>query len=95
MAFRVVNELGFALVVPTALSLDRRAAPRRLQGFMIGVYYTSFFLCNVVVGRLGGLLESMDGASFWLMHAGIVGASAVVLAAVAMWGRRVLMPVAA
>ena len=92
LAFEVVNELGFALVAPMALSLYSRAAPRRLQGFMIGVYYTSFFLCNVVVGRLGGLLESMDGAAFWLMHAGIVGASAVVLAAVAVWGRRVLLP---
>jgi hypothetical protein len=34
----------------------------------------------------------MDAATFWLMHAGIVGASAVVLLAVATWGRRVLLP---
>ena len=95
LAFEVVNELGFALVAPMALSLYSRAAPRQIQGLMIGVYYTSFFLCNIAVGRLGGLLEQMDPAVFWLMHAGIVGASAVVLAAVAIWGRRVLMPAAA
>ncbi len=94
LAFEVVNELGFALVAPMALSLYSRAAPRQIQGLMIGVYYTSFFLCNVAVGRLGGMLEQMDAATFWLMHAGIVGASAVVLAVVAVWGRRVLMPVA-
>ena len=93
LAFEVVNELGFALVAPMALSLYSRASPRRLQGLMIGVYYTSFFLCNLVVGRLGGLLDEMDAAAFWLMHAGIVGASAAVLAVVAVWGRRVLMPV--
>ncbi|HUQ80977.1 MAG TPA: peptide MFS transporter [Gemmatimonadaceae bacterium] len=92
LAFEVVNELGFALVAPMALSLYSRAAPRQMQGLMIGVYYTSFFLCNIAVGRLGGLLERMDPATFWFMHAGIVGASAVVLAAVAVWGRRVLMP---
>ena len=89
-----MNELGFALVAPMALSLYSRAAPRQIQGLMIGVYYTSF-LCNVAVGRLGGMLERMDAATFWLMHAGIVGASAAVLAVVAVWGRRVLMPVAA
>ncbi|HEX5073990.1 MAG TPA: peptide MFS transporter [Gemmatimonadaceae bacterium] len=95
LAFEVVNELGFALVAPMALSLYSRAAPRQLQGLMIGVYYTSLFMCNVAVGRLGGLLEQMDAAAFWLMHAGIVGASAAVLAVVAVWGRRVLMPVQA
>jgi POT family proton-dependent oligopeptide transporter len=95
LAFELVNELGFALVAPMALSLYSRAAPRPIQGLMIGVYYTSFFLCNVAVGRLGGMLEQMDGATFWLMHAGIVGASAAVLAAVAVWGRRVLLPVGA
>ena len=93
LAFEVVNELGFALVAPMALSLYSRAAPRQIQGLMIGVYYTSFFLCNVTVGRLGGMLEQMDSATFWLMHAAIVGVSAAVLAVVAVWGRRVLMPV--
>jgi POT family proton-dependent oligopeptide transporter len=95
LAFEVVNELGFALVAPMALSLYSGAAPRQIQGLMIGVYYTSFFLCNVAVGRLGGLLEQMDAAAFWMMHAGIVGASAVVLAGVAVWGRRVLLPATA
>jgi POT family proton-dependent oligopeptide transporter len=95
LAFEVVNELGFALVAPMALSLYSRAAPRQIQGLMIGVYYTSFFLCNVVVGRLGGMLERMAPATFWLMHAAIVGASAAVLGVVAVWGRRVLMPAVA
>jgi POT family proton-dependent oligopeptide transporter len=95
LAFEVVNELGFALVAPMALSLYSRTAPRQIQGLMIGVYYTSFFLCNVAVGRLGGMLEQMDPAAFWLMHAGIVGASAAVLAVVAVWGRRVLLPATA
>jgi len=95
LAFEVVNELGFALVAPMALSLYSRTAPRQIQGLMIGVYYTSLFLCNVAVGRLGGMLEQMDAAAFWLMHAGIVGVSAAVLAVVAVWGRRVLMPVEA
>ena len=92
LAFEVVNELGFALVAPMALSLYSRAAPRQLQGLMVGVYYTSFFLCNIVVGRLGGMLERMNAATFWFMHAAIVGASAIVLALVATWGRTLFMP---
>jgi POT family proton-dependent oligopeptide transporter len=90
LAFEVVNELGFALVAPMALSMYSRAAPRKIQGLTIGVYYTSFFLCNIAVGRVGGLLERMDPAMFWLLHAGVVGASAIVLAIVAVWGRRLL-----
>ena len=41
------------------------------------------FLCNLVVGRLGGLLEQMPATRFWLMHAAIVGASAALLVIVA------------
>ena len=87
LAFEVVNEIGFALLAPMALSLYSRAAPRQIQGLMVGVYYTSFFLCNLAVGRLGGLLEQMNPATFWFMHAAIVGAATVILAMVSIWGR--------
>jgi POT family proton-dependent oligopeptide transporter len=94
IAFEVINELGFAMFVPVALSFYSRVAPRQIQGMMIGVFYLALFLCNLTVGRLGGLLERMAPATFWLMHAGIVGAAAVVLTAVAVAGRRMSTPAA-
>jgi POT family proton-dependent oligopeptide transporter len=92
-AFHVVNEIGFAMVVPIGLALYSRAAPAQTAGLMIGSFYLSFALCNVGVGRLGGLLESMDGNAFWLLHAGIVAIAALGLAAAARFGRGLLAPV--
>ena len=92
IAFEVTNEIGFALVAPISLSLFSRAAPRQIQGLMIGVYYLSLFLCNLAVGHLGGLLEHMTAANFWLMHATIVGVSTVLLVTITMWGRHLLTP---
>jgi POT family proton-dependent oligopeptide transporter len=92
MAFEVINEIGFALVAPISLSLFSRAAPRQIQGLMIGVYYLTFFLCNLTVGYLGALLERVNAANFWLLHATIVGAAAALLAMIAMWGRHLLSP---
>ena len=93
VGFHVVNELGFAMIAPIGLALFSRAAPTRLAGVMMGLYYTNFFLCNITVGRLGGLLESMRGADFWLLHATIVGAAAALLALFAVTARALLAPV--
>jgi POT family proton-dependent oligopeptide transporter len=87
VAFEVLNEIGFVMLAPVALSVYSRAAPKPIQGLMIGVFYLVFFLCNLTVGRLGGLLERMTGASFWLLHAAIIGAGAVILGAIAARGR--------
>lgn len=92
IAFEVTNEIGFALVAPISLSLFSRAAPKQIQGLMIGVYYLSLFLCNLAVGHLGGLLERMTAANFWLMHAAIVGVSTILLMMVAVYGRQFLTP---
>jgi POT family proton-dependent oligopeptide transporter len=92
MAFEITNEIGFALVAPISLSLFSRAAPKQIQGLMIGVYYLSLFLCNLTVGHLGGLLERMSAANFWLLHAAIVGGATVLLAMIAIWGRHLLTP---
>jgi POT family proton-dependent oligopeptide transporter len=93
LAFEIANETGFVILVPIALSLFSRAAPKQIEGLTIGMFYLAFFLCNVVVGRLGGLLEQMDAADFWLMHAVIVGGAAAVLAGLALWGRGLFGPV--
>lgn len=87
VGFEVVNEIGFAILVPVALSFVTRIAPKQIQGAAIGLYYLAFFFCNVVVGRLGGLLESMTGFEFWSMHATIVGVSAAIFAVAALRSR--------
>ena len=92
IAFEFINEIGFVMMIPANLALFSGAAPKRVQGVMIGVYFLAFLLANLAVGWLGGRLDRMSSFSFWLLHAGIVAGSTVLLALVALRGRRLLAP---
>jgi proton-dependent oligopeptide transporter, POT family len=93
LGFEVANEVGFAMLVPVALSFYSRVAPRSLQGLAMGMFYLTFFFSNLVVGRLGGMLEQMTAAGFWVTHAAIAAVAALVLGVMA-FGRR-LVPASA
>jgi POT family proton-dependent oligopeptide transporter len=82
--FHLLNDIGFANVMPVALALYARAAPRAIAGSVIGLYYMSLFSGNLFVGWLGGLLEKMPATSFWMLHAALVGGAAVVFLGVKM-----------
>jgi POT family proton-dependent oligopeptide transporter len=75
--FHVINDLGFAMVLPVGLALYSRIAPQGLGGIMIAFYYLHIAASNFLVGMLG--TPSDAGVSFWLMIAGLIAASAVVL----------------
>jgi len=91
-AFHIINNIGFANVFPIGIALYSRASPRAIAGTMIGVYYLHLFACNMLVGRIGGFLETMDPGQFWLMHAGLVGAGAAGLLIVRAAAGRILAP---
>jgi POT family proton-dependent oligopeptide transporter len=82
VAFHFLNDLGLANVMPVALALYSRAAPKGLEGLMIAVSYLQFFLCNMLVGYIGTLYTAMPPTHFWLLHVGLIAGSAVVLLAV-------------
>ena len=92
LAFHIVNDIGFANIFPVGLALYSRAAPRAIGGTMIAVYYLNMFACNLLVGWLGGLFDKMPGATFWVIHAAIVGVSAVLFLAARAAAGRVLAP---
>jgi POT family proton-dependent oligopeptide transporter len=91
-AYTLVNDLGFANILPVGLALYSRAAPRGLQGVMIGVYYLHLFFGNNFVGWLAGLLETMPGSRFWGLHAALVASAGVGLLAVKLVFGRLLAP---
>ena len=95
IGFHVVNDIGFAMIFPVGLALFSRAAPKQVGGVFIGVYYLHLFMCNLAVGKLGGFVETMDGVTFWTMHAGIIAAGAVLLFVFAIVFRKLLAPTAA
>ncbi|OJY66943.1 MAG: MFS transporter [Sphingobium sp. 66-54] len=76
--FHITNSIGFAHLLPVSLALFARLAPKALNATVIGLYYLAFFAGNALVGKIGGLYETMATPSFWLMHAGFAAASGVV-----------------
>ncbi len=81
LGYTIVNDLGFANILPVGLALYSRVAPQRLEGLVIGVYYLHLFLGNIFVGWLAGFLETMPGREFWALHAGLVVCAGLLLLA--------------
>jgi POT family proton-dependent oligopeptide transporter len=79
LGFHILNDIGFANVLPVGLALYSRAAPKGLGGVMIAVYYLHLFMGNALTGYLGGLLGTMPNATFWLLHAGLMAVAAAIL----------------
>ena len=99
--FHVLNDIGFANVLPVGLALYTRASPKQITGLMIGIYYLHLFAGNLFTGWLAGQLDRMPATAFWLMHTGLMAVAAAILLLVkAMFGRSLapgidLAPVAA
>ena len=93
MLFHATNEVGIANVYPVSIALYSRCAPKALGSTIISIFFLNLFASNMLVGRLGGLLETMSGASFWLMHAGLIALSALILLIVRRLAGRLLAPV--
>jgi POT family proton-dependent oligopeptide transporter len=94
-AYALVNNLGFANILPVGLALYSRVAPRGFQGVMLGIYYLHLFIGNLFVGWLAGLLEVMQGSHFWALHAVLVACAGVGLLLVKLVFGRLLAPEAA
>ena len=92
LGYTIVNDLGFANILPVGLALYSRTAPKRLEGLVIGVYYLHLFLGNTFVGWLAGFLETMPGREFWALHAGLVACAGVLLLACKLFFGKLLAP---
>ncbi len=90
LAFHVVNDIGFSNLYPVGLALYSRAAPRGLGATVVNAYALHLFLSNLLVSWLAGLLATMPAQRFWLLHAGLIGAAALVLLLAVPLFRRIL-----
>src|SRR5437868_7681438 len=66
--FHLLNSIAFAHILPIALALFSKIAPKQINATVIGLYYLSFFIANAVVGWVGGLYSSLPTTTFWLIH---------------------------
>jgi POT family proton-dependent oligopeptide transporter len=77
LAFHLLNDIGFANVLPVGLALFSRAAPKQIAGLVIGIYYLHLWAGNILVGYLGTLYEKMAPVQFWMLHLAMVGGAGV------------------
>jgi POT family proton-dependent oligopeptide transporter len=82
IGYTILNDIGFANIMPVGLALYSRAAPNKLEGVVVGTYYLHLFLGNTFVGWLAGLLDVLPGTTFWGLHAALVASAGVLLLAV-------------
>jgi POT family proton-dependent oligopeptide transporter len=92
VAFHILNDIGFANVLPVGLALYSRAAPKGFEGMMIAIYYLQLFLGNMFTGYLGGLLDTMPAVNFWMLHVALMLVSAAVLLVVSRFAGKILAP---
>jgi proton-dependent oligopeptide transporter, POT family len=75
VAFHFLNSIAFAHLLPIALALFAKVAPKSINATIIGLYYLAFFAANGLVGWIGGFYETMPTTTFWLLHAGCAAGS--------------------
>jgi len=73
------NELGWANLFVPGLAMFSRVSPKAFNATLIGAFYLNVFVSNMLVGYLGGWLERISGAGFWLMHLAFMAPAAALL----------------
>ena len=71
--------IAFLYYWPTLLALVSRTAPASVNATMMGVCFLTLFVGNNIIGWLGGYYEPLGPLAFWLLHAGIGAAGAVLV----------------
>jgi len=92
MGYALLNDLGFANILPVGMALYSRAAPMRMEGLFMGIYYLHLFIGNTFVGWLAGFLEEMSGMQFWGLHAVLVASAGVLLLLIKLLFGKLLAP---
>jgi POT family proton-dependent oligopeptide transporter len=69
--------ISFLFYWPVVLALVSRSAPAPVNATMMGVAYLTLFVASNIMGRLGGLYETLSPAVFWGLHAAIAAAGGV------------------
>lgn len=63
--------VGELFTSPGGLALVTKLAPKRLGGFMMGVWFLSSFFGNILAGELAGLMKTDGFPTFFGMFAGL------------------------
>jgi len=81
LCYLLLIDAAIVLVWPSGLSLIAGIAPGRLVGLWMGLFYLHGFFASLWVGFSGVFYERMAIGQFWLLHAGVAGAGALLMLA--------------
>jgi proton-dependent oligopeptide transporter, POT family len=81
LAYFVVITLSELHFSPITLSLVSHLAPNGARSTLMGLWFTSMFLGNVLAGWLGGLWSSLSGVAFFSMIAAVGVLAAIMIEA--------------
>ena len=75
----LMTTLAYLYVWPVGLALFSAVAPPGRRAMFIGTFFLSSFVASNLVGWLGGLYATLPPALFWLIHAAIPAAGALLV----------------
>jgi POT family proton-dependent oligopeptide transporter len=81
LAYFVVITIGELYLSPIGLSLVSKVSPGRVVSMMMGVWFATSFLGNLIGGWLGSYWTVMDKTSFFLMIAAVAATAGIVIMA--------------
>jgi len=79
LAYLLLVDGAIVLIWPSALSLITEVAPRRMVGLWMGLFYLHGFFSGLWAGFSGVYYERVASPHFWLLHAAVAGAGAVLI----------------
>jgi POT family proton-dependent oligopeptide transporter len=80
-AYFAIVTLGELYLSPIGLSLVSKVSPARMVSMLMGVWFLTSFVGNLVGGWLGSFWTLMDKSAFFLMIAGVAALAGLVILA--------------
>lgn len=90
VATYLLHTIGELCLSPVGLSAMTKLAPERVTGLVMGVWFLGPSIANYISGRLAGFYESMPLWQLFGLVTGFSLASAVVMALLVPWAKRLM-----
>lgn len=71
IGYHALFAVAYLFIWPVGMALFARAAPPAANAMFIGIFYTSVFFANNIVGVVGGWYGRMTPGAFWSLQAAI------------------------
>jgi POT family proton-dependent oligopeptide transporter len=85
-----LHTIGELCLSPVGLSIVTKLAPQRIAGAMMGVWFVSIAVGNMLAGLAGGMFQTLPLPSLFGAVAGVAFVAALILLAITPWLRQLM-----